>query len=144
VLPVVLCGALLADLDRPVSKAEMARVKKVLAAKGHLDPATQAYYRLRGYVLAGRVAGEMTDDQVRRVMGATSEEPDDDLLGGFTRYEPLGVQVRRWPVWETVNGQFEGRMHARAVPYCPSWVVVQLLPRWLQHAEMPCRRFRIP
>jgi hypothetical protein len=114
-LPVVLLSALLADLDRPLSHAEVAHVERVLNERGRLNGVEGAYYQLRGQALAGHLRPGMTKQQVEQILGCRAW----GRFGGFSCwascYEPLGLTIEYHSEDVLVNGQERGAIIARKV-----------------------------
>jgi hypothetical protein len=118
VLPVVLFGALLADVDRPLSGAEAAALQRLWTrpAGKALGPAAQARYLLRGRVRAGRVRKGMSDGQAGAILGAALiSVRGRDWFDAFDYYHPLRVKVMYDRQVVRVNGRQEVRWSVRYV-----------------------------
>jgi hypothetical protein len=91
--PVILFGAVWADLNRPVSQADMDHIDKVIGEDGRLPAIISAYYCIRAHALAPRVKPGMTEGDVAKVVGhAASLAHKKAPLRTWTYY-PLRLEV---------------------------------------------------
>jgi hypothetical protein len=105
--PVVLFGAIWADLDRPVREAEVAGLVRLwVQGKWPPAPASRAYYFLRGRIRAARIREGMMEAEVESILGAEPWRAEFGMgLSESCHYNPLGVVVCYRPERVRVNGE---------------------------------------
>jgi hypothetical protein len=108
-LPIVLFGALLADLDRPFTKADLDRF---IRAHKHQMCLTDLRHLAWGQVLAAHVRCGMTEHEVRQIMGGAvvvrkfecRRAPGGPAIVWWHTYYPLMIRICYGP-GPLVNGR---------------------------------------